>query len=514
MNLYNLLVHLPNEQLKRLAQEFGVSAMSPSQKNLTDAIAARYKDRSFLSLMFDELPEDCRALLQALVFFTPLNQAVLTIPEPFQRMRFRSVSFEESLSLLFDMGLLFHDSSGDADQVVLPPELRQALRSLFLDSYSELKPLRELPLETVRAGQDGVEAVFHLLGILLHYRAPQTRKGSIHKKIVERWRDRFAGIGLDEDFFQFAFDFCLDQELLTVHHGNYRPSPKVSDWLCKAPLKLRDEVWRYFLHTRVLKESGLQRLLVVLHGTWKSVCRKKTSPVFSIQSLEEILTQDKDSSDSASWPVLNGLQWLEYLGIVHIERVRELSGVERPDVFSLTGIGADILFDEAISEREESRPHHAVLQPNFDLLVPSAVDYLSLWKLEKLAEFRRRDVMSEYHLSQHSIIFAMRRGWSQDEVFGFIGELISGPIPDNVRYSLEAWCGMYGQITLRRTVLIECVSPELADEMIHVPGVRPMIEERIADRYFTVTESNAKPLMRLLQDRGYEPAAKRLTGEE
>jgi len=134
--------------------------------------------------------------------------------------------------------------------------------------------------------------------------------------------------------------------------------------------------------------------------------------------------------------------------------------------------------------------------------------------LDQIAECQQQDVFSEFRLTQQSILNAMRRGWTKDAIFRLLSEYTHERIPENVRISLEEWTGKYGQIHLRRTVLVECISEELADELEHVPEVQQMLPNRVSPRHFAVDAGDARKLIKLLQERGYEPSSERGLLEE
>ena len=64
--------------------------------------------------------------------------------------------------------------------------------------------------------------------------------------------------------------------------------------------------------------------------------------------------------------------------IIYIGRIRPTLGQEVPPV------------------SEDSRQEACILQPTFQILVPPTVGYDRLWRLDQIAEFRRRDIFAEY----------------------------------------------------------------------------------------------------------------------
>ena len=502
MSLFNLLVHLPHERLRSLANEFGISSASPSKRTILNDLTARYRDERFISVLVDELPEETKGLLRGLVFFTPETESI-SIPDPLRAAWRGSLTLEEQLTPLLDLGLLFSESSKDCEQLILPEEIRNTLRSLFLAPYRKLSPQGEMALDGMTHLHPGLEAVYHLLCVVLHHRTIQTQKGTIHRKSVERW-----GLRLDaeprEDFFQFVFEFCRDNGLLSVSKNRYRPTAKVAEWFSRDEKVLRNDLWAYYLKTRLFPDRSLQMLPAILRSAEKWIADNQKAPVFSIGDIYSLM-----GDGTSSERLIDCLEWLQFFGLLR------LNDPEMPTTFYPTLDGIEILCRSELPEPEPLPADFCVLQPNFDLLAPPVVGYPQLWKLEHLAEFKRRDVFTEYHISQQSILFGMRRGWKRESVMEFFDRLTGNRLSGNVRYSLEEWCNKYGQITLRRIVLVECATAELAEEMSHVPDLTGMLDRRISDRCFAVSESNARAVLKILRERGYEPsAAKRLTDEE
>lgn len=502
MSLFNILVDLPHERLRGLANEFGVSSSSPSKRTILSELTSRYRDEKFIETLVEALPQETQGFLRALVFFTPEKESI-AIPDSLSRGWNNSLSLEERLLPLFDVGFLFRDPSGEIDAVIFPEEIRGTLQSMFLSPYRALQPLNEYELEAMAPRSPVLEALFHLLSVLLHHPAIQTQKGTIHRKTIERWLVRWGGDDPQDRFFSFIFAFCENHNLVTLHKDHYRPTAVVAQWLMREEKVLRNEIWSYFLKTWIWPNPDRQKIYPIFCSVKNWVQSESKSPVFSLSDFFSGLGVDESGGR-----FLDEMRRLQFLGLIR------LHGSETPTDFHLTRDGIEILCRREVSAFEPAPVDFCVLQPNFDLLVPPVVGYSALWKLEQLAEFKRRDVFTEYHISQNSILFGMRRGWTGEEVLAFFREQTGGRFSGNVEYSLDEWVRKYGQIKLRRIVLVECAVPDLAEEIAHVPELNGLLEQRISDRCYAVAEANARSVLRILREKGYEPAAKRLTDEE
>ncbi|MFB3787351.1 MAG: helicase-associated domain-containing protein [bacterium] len=501
MNLFTLLAHLPHDQLRRLANEFGITAASPSKRTLLDSLTLKYRDPHFLSNRLDELPSRSRILLRRLVFFSEPGGESFPFPDASPNAGPSGDSPVNPITPLLESGLLFLDQTGPEKRVLFPLEIRRGLRPLFCSPFAALRPRAERSPESVSPRVPALEAVFHWLSLLSRRKARITLKGAIPRRFLEKWLERHGQEAGAEDFFPFVLDFTRACGLLLSRHGTYLLAPGADAWFSQDERQLWNDLWNYFRGSILVSEPEIQGVLIALYAAEDWVRQQQKLPMFLVDDLFQALASN--SRPDSEYPSLNRvirwLRWLEFVGIVQLGRR------QTPPTFTLTRAAARLLFDLDLPGGE-TIPAPCILQPNFDLLIPPGVGYGTLWKLEQTAEFRRRDVFTEYHLSRRSVMSAMRRGWSRAEVLGFLEELTGSALPGNVRYTLEEWCARYGQIQLRRTVLVECAAADLAEELEHVPEVQSLLGPRIAERFFAVPESRARNLIRLLRGRGYEPS--------
>lgn len=507
MTLFNVLVHLPHDELRRLACEFGVHSSSPSKRTLMNGITAKYKDESFIGMLADELPEASLNCLRLLVFGTDPRMETIDLSESFPGHR-TPHSPQDQILPIVENGLAFLESSKHYSRILLPAEIRQALKTYFLAQFEPLVPLEEIETPFAPIHPPGIEAIFHLLALVLHHRPTQTQKGTIHHRVAEWWAQRTPEAPLWEDAFDFVMEFCRRHQLVLVEKGKYRLSNLVAPWLDRDLHVLQKSLWNYFFHHVVVSDPVFQTLFMLLHTVPPPSPERTTTSLFSVEewmsrclpSALPAAESNPSSDESPERRVDQAIQAFAFAGIVNVDRAAH------PARFSISPFGNHVLFQSEFPG-DDSNPMPCTLQPNFDLLVPPTVSYSDLWKIEHLAEFCRRDVLTQYHLSQKSILFGMRRGWSKDDVSAFLQRLTGGAIAGNVRYSLEEWSSRYGRIHIQKVVLIECVTPQLADELKHVPDLQPLKLRPISDRHFAVTEANAKDVLQKLRDAGYEPSS-------
>ncbi len=504
MNLQTLFSHLPHETLQQLAGEFGITTYSPSKRNLIIDITARYRDFDFIAELVDELSEESRGLLFSLVLFTNGNSETIEIPSQLNKAWCSRVPMETLLSEVLNKGLLFRNQFGDESGLLLPADIRRTLLDVFKNRSQTAVP-SDSSTPLLQTHEVGIESIFHLLSILNHTRGKRTQHGTLHRKIFELWKQRFSLYSPEERFFELSFDFACQYGLIESDRELFRPTHKAMEWFQRSQQDRHRDLWNYILHHHLLSDSCFQLLIMQLWSIHDEAEHAHTPRTYRIDSI-----LDTFSSPQVSYPVRD-LQPKErmnhYLFLLQFAGIVDCDSLLSPTVFSISPPGKYLLFHEnGVSKGEQASGEVCTLQGNFEILIPPSADYSILWKLDQLAEFRHRDIMTKYCFTRQSITHAMRLGWTTDQVFSFIESLTDNRIPEIVRFSLEEWCNRYGLITIRRTTVIECATRELADEISHIPDIQDLYEERISERHFLVSETHAKKMFRLLQTHGYEPA--------
>ena len=348
-----------------------------------------------------------------------------------------------------------------------------------------------------------MESIFHLAQVLDRHKASLTQKGALHRKVYERFARRHQDAPSEMDF-HLAVQVMTGLGLAVEQNQTLRLSPRIQDWLALPVPVMLDQAWRTILHTRVFPSPLLQQYLVLLISSLANRRAESPPPWFELLDWMEEFAHAPDPPVAVD-SYLHALL-LDFTHVMERTGILVTDSRWEPRRFTL-GPMADLLFFSippaplapAVAER-------ALLQSNFDLLVPPTASYADLWQIEEFADFVLRDVMTHYHVSQAGILRAMRRGANPDKLLAFLDRLTVDRIPQNVLYSIKEWCGKFGEIVLQRVALLSCRTPALADELLHIPEIAELLLERISDRHYSVQESDLRILARRLQERGYEPA--------
>lgn len=511
MNLHHLLTHLPHEQLQSLAEEFGIAYVSPSKNNLINALNVKFRDERFMAMLLDELPYEARGLFAAIAILIKEKDDQVVISEEIINAWCRKGSFTDYLKEIAIRGFLFNTNKHEK-KVTLPQEIRKLAWNIY---FAELPPLdmqQEISLQELPLTQTCIESVYHLLCVLRRYPGKQTQRGEIHRKIIERWKERFSQNPPDERKFQFVFNFCLHRQLIHFKKERYRPSPSVSSWFSQGNESIQWDMFANFLQSSILPNPEFQKLLILLTLIGMNHDFNHSFPVYSTSGLENQFKNWKRMHHSSGEINLGqfqeNLRWLVFLGILHSDNPEALTQ------FSFTREGVELLTGAVLPSIGTRAKDPCLLQPNFQLLVPPAYTLFFLWKLDEICEFQRHDIMAEFCVTQSSVLFGLRAGWKKEQIMQFLTELTHDRIPGNVQYNLNEWCDRYGQVSFKRVFLLECKTAALADEITHIPGMANHLKYRVGDRHYAVDIQSAKEIFLKLQNNGYEPNVMKKQAEE
>ena len=143
---------------------------------------------------------------------------------------------------------------------------------------------------------------------------------------------------------------------------------------------------------------------------------------------------------------------LQWLGLVEIG----LDSERQPVAFRLTAEGAVALglaAEVAPAAGETTRA--LVVQPNFEMVfLPEVAGFAAAIALDRFADRVSMDRAIIYRLSRESVLRGLREGLPREEVLATLERLSGGPLPQNVRYSLEEWVARFGSIRLHRKVMV------------------------------------------------------------
>lgn len=201
---------------------------------------------------------------------------------------------------------------------------------------------------------------------------------------------------------------------------------------------------------------------------------------------------DASGSESQTRPLVQGKDWrqvegafvqevvlgpLRWLGLI------EVGSAEAPDRFRLTPLGRTVL--QGQPPETEARPPAAralIVQPNFEIVVTdTAGRYDLLLQLDAFAERVSIDRASTYRLTRAALVEGMSRGVNGQDSIELLERANAGPLPQNVRYSLDEWIALYEALRIRKGLtLLEADSAEQLDRWLADPTLAACLGERLS----------------------------------
>ncbi len=132
-----------------------------------------------------------------------------------------------------------------------------------------------------------------------------------------------------------------------------------------------------------------------------------------------------------------------------------------------------------------------IVQPSYTLLLLPPLDQATLERLHDVAEQVRLAEVAEYKLTQAALYGAVSRGAVVAEVINFLEERSEQPLPQNIRYTLEAWSRAFDQVRiLQQAVLLES-APAILDQLQATPELKPFVLRRLGPTRLVLAEADA-----------------------
>ena len=135
----------------------------------------------------------------------------------------------------------------------------------------------------------------------------------------------------------------------------------------------------------------------------------------------------------------------------------------------LAGKESDAEWMVALDAKYSHRKATIIVQPNFDIVVPSEdVDPLLTVPLEQFATRASTGKATVYHLNKESFTRAVQEG---HDGHAFVEFLLAynrgGELPSNVMTTLEDWRGGMKRVRLRMMAVLETDDPLVLADLLH-----------------------------------------------
>lgn len=177
---------------------------------------------------------------------------------------------------------------------------------------------------------------------------------------------------------------------------------------------------------------------------------------------------------------------------------------DRPVAWRLSTLGARVLGVELHALDTGLEP--LLVNPDFEVLVLPEGDVSDVvHTLDGFAQRTKTEDVVHFRLTREAFEAAVAAGRDATAFLAFLDARARGGLPQNVRYSLEAWAGSVTFAMLERGVLLTAPSEEALDRILAVPGMEPLLLRRLGTTEALLREAPTdRKLLTALRERHVE----------
>lgn len=177
-------------------------------------------------------------------------------------------------------------------------------------------------------------------------------------------------------------------------------------------------------------------------------------------------------------------------------------------VFSLAPLGVEwTLGGEELAQQPEddgNEAARAVVQPNFEVLVPASGEASYGWDLQKIADFVQSGPMRQYRITRGSVYRALQSGWDGPRILGFLARISAYPVPGGVERTVQGWCSEYGRIEIQTLCVVSCADEDLARELRRfAPLSSRTVDAGLGERFLAFSPHDQEQIAGLLRQLGH-----------
>lgn len=176
-------------------------------------------------------------------------------------------------------------------------------------------------------------------------------------------------------------------------------------------------------------------------------------------------------------------------------------------------ISAEPPADNAAEEGGISSPRSMIIvQPDFEVLVPTECAYEVRWILAGCAELLYSEDLWSFRLTRGRFQSAAEQGLSPDAIIAWLDGHALGGLPAQVELSLTEWSKGIGRTVLSQVILLDCRSEADADDIADHPRLTHCLT-RIGPLYFIVQPESIEMVRKELGTAGMAPPGG-ITGQD
>ncbi len=179
-------------------------------------------------------------------------------------------------------------------------------------------------------------------------------------------------------------------------------------------------------------------------------------------------------------------------------------------LFRLTAWGRAFLGQAPAPAAAPPRP--VAVQADLTILVPRAASAYDRVRIERFARWQGREGDSDrYRVDGESAWQAFNGGIHAHQIIAFLQRAAGGPLPAEAIRTLHAWGARYGQVTVRRALLLQTANAETLRLLRSDPELGQRLGAMVSERAILIPEDQFPAVLARLKALGYWP---RLDGLE
>lgn len=161
---------------------------------------------------------------------------------------------------------------------------------------------------------------------------------------------------------------------------------------------------------------------------------------------------------------------------------------------------------EALVQAEAQPPdiqRLAIIQPTFEILVPSVADGTFGWDLQALAELVQSEQLRTYVLTRKSIYRGLQAGWTQARIVEFLHRISAYEVPGSVERTVIGWCEEYGRVAVDVCCVVHCTDAATAAEVKAIAPLANRVQAGGGDQCLLFSPQDHDLVVATLQRLGY-----------
>lgn len=505
MKLMEILVNMPIEELQGLAFRLGVPGFSNSKAELMRNILVFMTNTQFVKEILRKLTPKDNEVLKYVLTSSDCNRTLAYVLRDEQDRNHEGAGEPRvHQQIMIDYGLLYQLN----DEIILPDELRDVLKECLVDELNECLT-GEPPenMEIVACGDTFYEDVYFFLAYLKNNQVRMTRHDTVYQRNVDHLRGLFSdddesglvfkdmtgkALLTFDDRFSMIRAFCFRRGLIEQCEFELSLLPEADVWFRQTKEHIIRDIYGVLIRSELGQSLILTHCLTIMQGLLEQgvwiLFGNFSERVRSMHAAcnEETVDLETVLRQRLIIPLTN-------LGLIE-------TGIAEGQIlaFRVTELGQLILSEESSHTIEEITTG-VIVQPTFEVIVPRHFSFASRWIFESIAELVSTGKVLHYRMTRATLIKGYKEGHTIEAVLHFLENIISEPLPQNVRQSLQDWSEILGAVSFSNLTLLRCSSPDVADVIQAIPKMRVLVLSQLSPVDLVVESDNIERIRDILE---------------